>query len=310
MNWMRNSFRGIALLLAFCAAAAAAQLPPLPIAAGDAQSAPTGNAPAQVPAFDVVSVKPHKDEGMMMRMAWMITQDGVSIDGVQLGSLLLGAFDVPKDRILNEPDWVGSSRFDIEAKVTPEDAPKLKALTRQQRSAMLLPILEDRFGLKFHHETRELEVYALVLAKGGSKLKESAPEDSGEKATPATPPPNAAKPGTPPVLKSGQMMMSMSPRGSTIQSRGATIAGIVEMLSQQIGSTVVDNTGLKGKYDYTLSFAPVDAAAPPEGGGQSQEPVGPSIFTALQEQLGLKLQAQKQAVDVIVIDHIEQPSAN
>jgi bla regulator protein blaR1 len=82
------------------------------------------------------------------------------------------------------------------------------------------------------------------------------------------------------------------------------------MLSRQVGSTVVDNIGLTGKYDYTLSFAPEDAAAPPEGGGQSQEPVGPSIFTALQEQLGLKLEAKKEPVDVIVIDHIEQPSAN
>ena len=130
---------------------------------------------APLPQFDVVSVKPHKDEGMSMRMAFLTTPDGVSISGVNLDSLFRAAFDVSGDRILNAPEWAKSSRFDIEAKVAPDDAPKLKALSRQQRWAMLIPVFQDRFGFKFHHETKELEVYTLVVAKGGPKLKESAP---------------------------------------------------------------------------------------------------------------------------------------
>lgn len=116
------------------------------------------------------------------------------------------------------------------------------------------------------------------------------------------------------------MMMHMSPQGMVLEATASTMAGFTRILSQQIGSTVVDKTGLTGSYDFTLSFmpeegggpvmAPGKGAPPPDGGGQTQEPVGPSIFTALQEQLGLKLVAQKQQVDVIVIDHVEQPSPN
>lgn len=278
---------------------------PSAVAPGQTPSATTGNTSAQLPAFDVVSVKPHKDEGMMMRMSYRFTPDGVSINGVQIDSLLRAGFDVPMDRLLNAPEWVGSARFDIEAKVAPEDAPKLKGLTRQQRAAMMIPVLEDRFGLKFHHETRELEVYALVLAKGGSKLKETPPETANTDAPPAKP----GNPGEEHRLRPGQMMMSSGPQGTKLQGSGATVTSIADMLSQQMGSTVVDRTGLTDKYDYTLTFANDVAAAPPEG-AQSQEPAGPSLFTAVQEQLGLKLEAKKERVDVIVIDKIEQPTAN
>lgn len=97
------------------------------------------------------------------------------------------------------------------------------------------------------------------------------------------------------------------------------MASLSQLLSQQIGATVVDKTGLTGKYDFTLSFTPdnfmINGHPPgggtgPDSGAQSQEPVGPSLFTAVQEQLGLKLVAEKQSVDVVVIDHIEQPSEN
>lgn len=298
---MRHIAQFLVVLFAFSFATAQAQT-----AAAPAQNTPAGDAATQqLPAFDVVSVKPHKDEGMMMRMSFQFTPDGVRIDGVQIDSLLRSGFNVPKDRLLNAPEWVSSARFDIEAKVTPEDAPKLKGLTRQQRSAMLIPLLDDRFGLKFHHETRELEVYALVVAKVGSKLKETAPDNASPDAPPTKPEAQGA--GHP--LRAGQIMMSSGPNGTKIQGRGATIANIADMISQQIGSTVVDKTGLPGKYDYTLTFANDVAAAPPDA-GQAQEQEGPSLFTAVQEQLGLKLEAQKQRVDVIVIDHIEQPSAN
>jgi bla regulator protein BlaR1 len=260
---------------------------------------------SKLPQFDVVSIKPHKDEGMRMMMGMRFLPE----------ILLRNAFDLSSDRILNQPEWVKSSRFDMAAKVAPEDAPKLKDLDFQHRWAMLVPVLQDRFGLKFHHETKEMEVYTLVVAKGGPRLKEATPEELADTA----PPPPPDRPGAPPALRKGQMMMRGSPQGMTLETRAATMTTLVRMLSQQIGSTVVDKTGLTGNYDYTLSFSPeqgngmmplAKGPAPPDGGEQSQDPPAPSIFTAVQEQLGLKLVAQKEKVDVVVIDHIQQPSAN
>jgi uncharacterized protein (TIGR03435 family) len=278
-------------------------------------------APAQPLSFDVVSIKPHTDEGMMMRIGFRETPDGFSANGASLDLLLRNAFNLSPDRILNEPDWAKSSRFDIEAKVAPEDAPRLKGLTRQQRWAMMIPVLQDRFGFKFHHETKDLEVYTLVVAKGGPRLKQADPAELAASAAP----PAADKPGAPNALtpgqvKPGQMRMRMSPQGMSLEAYAGTIDALADTISQQIGSTVVDKTGLTGKYDYTLTFMPDEmsgpmaglmrGAPPPDAGAQTQEPTGPSIFAALQEQLGLKLEAQKAPVDVIVIDHMERLSAN
>ncbi len=302
--------------------------PTLPV--GDAVPGQAATPAAQPPAFDVVSIKTHKDEGMMMRIGINATPDGFQADGVPLQLLIRQAFGFSEDRILNEPDWAKSARFDINAKVAPEDAPKLKALSGQQRFAMLLPVLEDRFGLKYHHETKELQVYTLVVAKGGPKLKESAPAESGAGASPAPPPlppgasgaPGGAGSISPRGAGGPRTLMRMSTQGMTLDAREATMASLSQLISQQIGGTVVDKTGLSGKYDFTLSFLPDSGgmgpmgmrppgAEPGQGGGaQSQEPVGPSLFTAVQEQLGLRLVAEKEPVDVVVIDHIEQPSEN
>lgn len=266
----------------------------------------------QLPAFDVVSIKLHQDEDMTRMGVWFsTTPDGLSFKGGSLDMLLHFAFGVPRNQLLNEPEWVKSSRSDVEAKVAPEDASRLEALTRQQRWAMLIPALEDRCRLKFHHENRELQVYTLVVASGGSKLKPSNPADSDPiKPGPAGPAPADRTP----------MAMSISEKGMMIKGHDATMESLVEMLTQQIGIKVLDNTGLTGKYDYTLSWMPDEDSwhlmglpipgPPPERGEQSQQPVEPSIFSALEEQLGLKAVARKGPVDVIVIDHVEQPSPN
>ena len=125
------------------------------------------------------TIKPHPDEGMMMQFGMQMTPDGISVKGLPLQMLVRQAFALPADRILNEPEWLKSARFDIEAKVSPEDAPKLKSLSPQQRGEMMLPLLEERFGLKFHHEMKTLPVYTLVAAKGGPKLKDAKPEEAG-----------------------------------------------------------------------------------------------------------------------------------
>lgn len=117
----------------------------------------------------------------------------------------------------------------------------------------------------------------------------------------------------------GTTMRRFSPQGITLQARAVTMTELARVIAEELRSTVVDKSGLTGNYDYTLTFAPEMGAgpladmppgAPSPGGGDAQPPSGPSIFSALQEQLGLKLEAHKEPVDVIVIDHIEQPSPN
>jgi uncharacterized protein (TIGR03435 family) len=320
------------------APASASPVPPAGTSQSQATQTPAGA--AALPVFDVVSVKTHKDEGVgMMRIGISVTPDGFQAHGMPLQMLVRQAFGVSEDRILNEPDWVKSARFDIDAKVAPEDARGLEAFSMQERFVMLLPVLEERFGLKFHHEKKELEVYTLVVAKGGQKLKEAKLTDAGKGDQPspastgtgAPPPPippgaggtagsqMAARPGSgsqAPSKGPGMMMSMSSTQGMTLNAHGTPIASLAQMISQQISATVVDKTGLTGNYDFTLSFMPDMAIGtgpmmrPPPDGAQTQDPVGPSIFTALQEQLGLKLVAQKEPMDVIVIDQIEQPTAN
>jgi len=280
---------------------------PTPFSLSQASStAPqTQKAVPQLPVFEVSTVKPSKSEDGRMRL--MFTPDGISDSGVTLQMLFRDAFGVQDDRILGAPSWVKTDRFDIEAKVEASDLPKLKDMKFDQRRQMLVPLLADRFNLKFHHETKELPTYALVIAKGGPKINEA---KSGDTYTNGIKGPNGA-------MGAGGMQMG---RGK-ITGQGVPIAMLVETLSRQgLDRTVLDRTGLTGKYDFILQWTPDDSPPPMPsgpGGGQPQsggatslDAGGPSLFTALQEQLGLKLESQKSQTDVIVIDHIERPSEN
>jgi uncharacterized protein (TIGR03435 family) len=263
-------------------------------------AARTQTAAPQLPAFDVASIKPYSSSSNEMRIGMGDTDDGIRITGAPMHVIIREAFGVTNDRLLGEPGWVSTSRYDIHAKVAPEDAPKLKLLSEDQRRAMLVPVLEDRCALKFHHESRDLTVYTLVAAKGGPKLQPSKLANPGVQQEP----PRKASAG-----------ISIGDKGLTMSGHGASIESIARFISFYLGSTVVDKTGLTGTYDYTLSFAPDESMRagflpPANGGVPPPEAQGPSIFSALQDQLGLKLEAKKEPVDVVVIDHIEQPSAN
>jgi uncharacterized protein (TIGR03435 family) len=258
----------------------------------------TGHAATHPPAFAVSSIKPYAANDMMIHT--MMSADGVSMTGMPMHVIVREALGVTNDRLFGEPEWVNTERYSFEAKVAPEDAPGLKGMTPQQRWEMVLPVLEERCALKFHHETRELTVYTLVVARGGLKMQAPAPADASGKQPQAW------------------NTMSGSDQGFTLTGRGASMASITRTVSMQLGSTVVDRTGLTGTYDFTLHFAAdeaVRAATMLPGGQPTAEAAGPeesepTIFTALQEQLGLKLEARKEPVDVIVIDHIEKPSDN
>lgn len=281
------------------ALAAFAQAPASP-APADA-----GNQSAAAPlAFEVVSIKPDKSGTMMVRI--MFTSDGISMTNFPVHMVLREVLGVSDNQLIGEPGWLNSDRFDVEAKVAAEDVPKLKTLKPAERWAMLQSVFQDRFALKYHHENRDLTQYVLVVAKGGLKMKEAAPGDTYADGVKG-----------PDGKSAGAGMVRMGPGEFTGQA--AALDALVHFLSFQFHSPVIDKTGLTGKYDINLKWAPDESEGmmrPPDGGQpEAANPApptttGPSIFTALEEQLGLKLEAHKEPGDVIVIDHIEQPSPN
>jgi uncharacterized protein (TIGR03435 family) len=256
----------------------------------------------KVPMFDVVSVKPNKSDSGMVRI--MGKPDGYSASNVSLKMLVQNAYGIREDLVSGAPSWADSARFDIDAKVAGSDVDALKKLSPEQRRLILQPLLADRFKLKIHTETKQLPVYELVLAKGGSKLKEAAPGDTYA---------NGIK-GPDGVGRGGMMRVG---RGQ-LTAQAVPTTSLVNMLSQQLHRTVLDKTGLTGKYDLELNWTPDQGSDPmfkgPDGSQPHSEAApdssGPSIFTALQEQLGLRLQSAKGPVETLVIDHVEMPSEN
>jgi uncharacterized protein (TIGR03435 family) len=267
--------------------------------AGVSQSQSTD---ANLPAYEVTSIKPSKSDDDRMRIQFV--PDGVFYTNVPLQMILRESFGVEDDRILGAPGWVKTDHFDIEAKVDAADVSKLNTLSFEQKKMMLVPVLVDRFGLKFHHEMKTLSTYALVVAKGGAKLKEATPGDTY---------PNGMKG---PEGQPGVGFMSWG--DGKIFGQGISIANLVKALAaQELDRTIVDKTGLTGKYDIDLRWAPNESSPVIAPGGQPNPPVndastdsGASLFTAIQEKLGLKLESQKGLVDVVVIDHIETSSEN
>jgi uncharacterized protein (TIGR03435 family) len=250
----------------------------------------------------VASVKPDKSGTMMVRI--MFQPDGFSATNVSLKQLILLTWGVNDDRISGAPSWIDHANYDIEAKVDSADVPAMRNLTIDQRREMVRKLLEDRFGLKSHEETKELPVYALVVAKGGPKLHEAKPGDAY---------PNGFKG---PDGKGGAGMMMFN--GKQLTAQGVPISNLTQFLSRQTQRTVIDKTGLTGKYDFTLDVPGMPKLGPMQkpaednaaGADSASEDSGPSIFTLVQDQLGLKLDSAKAPLPVVIIDHVEQPSEN
>jgi bla regulator protein blaR1 len=256
------------------------------------------SAAPNLPAYEVASIKRDRSGTNMMMLH--TTPVGLSARNIPLRELIRQAYRVEDKQILGAPSWLGSERYDIEAKVSSADTDALRDLSPDQRSLMLLPLLADRFQLKVHTEVRDLPVLALVVAKGGPKLREAKPGDTY---------PNGIKGFD---GQGGAGLMHMGPGQLTAQ--GLPMSSVARLLSQQLGLMVQDETGLTGKYDFTLQWSPDRGAAddgpPPPDNSASTESAGTSVFTAIREQLGLKLESRKAPVEVLVIDHVEAPSEN
>jgi uncharacterized protein (TIGR03435 family) len=259
---------------------------------GQAQS----DAPKR-PEFEVASIKPHSSDDR-----WFISPSPggrFNAVGATLQMLMTIAYRVLDNQISGAPGWMSSDRYDIVGKT--EDGADSKWIE------CLQTLLEDRFKLTIHRETKEMTIYALVVAKSGSKLHESEGECPPRPPGPPPPPP-AGK--TPPPFCGGMFMFRNQMAGNKVP-----LEQLVMSLSRTLGRTVIDKTGLTGKYDVKLEWTP-DQSQAQFGPGAAEPPAptpdnsGPSIYTALQEQLGLKLESQKGPVEVLVIDHVEPPDAN
>jgi uncharacterized protein (TIGR03435 family) len=256
---------------------------------------PAEDAAAKLPPFEVASIKPDKS-GTPMIM-FRLTPDGLNVANAPLKMLLQQAYGVEENQVIGLPNGLSSERYDIEAKVDGADVAKLHDLDPHQRMRMLQPVLAERFQLRVHRETRDLPVYELLIAKGGPKFHEAKPGDTY---------PNGIKG---PDGHSGPGLVWIQDGQLTCQAVG--MIELTRILSQRLGHNVLDKTGLTGKYDLAMQWPPEDRTGPMLDGGENPaESSGPSIFTVIQEQLGLKLESHKAPVEVLVIDHVEAPSAN
>ena len=210
----------------------------------------------------------------------MLEKDGLVFHCVPLLFVVESAYQIMEpSRIVGAPGWIKSGTlWEIHAKVAGEDAAAFYKLSRTQRDSMVRALLANQLHMQAHVEQREMPVYDLVVARGGPKMKEATPEENDK-------------------------THLMSGRGGDIDAAAMTIDGLPWVLGEITGRPVVNKTGLTAKYDFTLQYLPGAQAAADETGRIS-------IFTALEEQLGLKLVPAREPIDVLVIDSIEQPAAN
>jgi uncharacterized protein (TIGR03435 family) len=225
-------------------------------------------------AFDVASIKPANSG----RPGMSIETEGGRFKAINatVSFLIQYAYGIKGFQLSGGPGWMDSDKFDIDAtgetKTGDREFPK-----------MMRALLADRFQLKSHQETRTLPVFDLVVAKDGPKFNHA---------------PETATGGT----RGG---------GGQINISKGTVANLASLLSNILGRKVIDRTGLTGDYDMTLRWTPDDYQPPPlKPNGPPPDPNNPSIFTAVQEQLGLRLESSKRPVEVIVVDSVQKPSEN
>jgi len=272
---------------------------------------------AQAPSnamFEVASVKPNKSgDGRVM----LGLQPGrLNATNVPLRMLLRQAFNVQEFQIVGGPDWLTSDRFDIIAKAPEGD------FNADLMRPMLQSLLVERFKLGFHKETREMPIYALTKARPDGKLGPNLSASTidcaavmrgrrGGGPPPAPPPPAPPQPGQ--KIDCGFMIGF-----GRMTVGGMPMTNLAQALSPMVGRIVLDKTELAGNYDFELTYSPegigsaFPGGGPPllNGGPPPVDPNTPTIFTALQEQLGLKLDSQRGPVEVVVIDRVEQPIAD
>jgi uncharacterized protein (TIGR03435 family) len=235
------------------------------------------------PSFDVATIKPSDPN---VPGTW-ITVNGrnFTTHNYSLAGLIQFAYGIQAKQLVNGPDWMDKDTYDIAAVPDAEGGPNDK-----QWKTMLQKLMADRYKLTFHHEQRELPVFALMVGKDGAK---NMAENTGGGPLPS-------------------LFFRGTPGGIMLPAKNATMKDFTDLLQAVVlDRPVVDQTGLKGRYDFTVKWAPDDSQFGGRVPAASDDPSSPpGLFTALQEQDGLKLESIRTAVDVMVIDQVEKPSPN
>ena len=232
--------------------------------------------------FDVASIKLNSSADV--RDALLLQPGGRFVaTGIPLKMLMANAYEVRDFEISGGPAWIGTDRWNIEARAEGFT----DRIPLAQFGPMLRALLEDRFQLKVHRAMRDMPVYVLLPAKSGTKLQA-----------------NSGEPGPLIGVRRGQLT-----------AKKVKISSMAQTLSNVLRRPVIDRTGLAGEYDITLQWAPetgqgTAVGAAPPGPDSPTTADGPTIFTAIQEQLGLRLESQRAPVEVVVIDSVEKPSGN
>ena len=269
------------LVIAFLVPAIIAQSPA--VAATPATTRPV----VAAPAFEVASIhlsppSPDRHHHIYNYVHASLFRTG----NLSIRDLIQYTYNLPKSQILGGPDWLDSAIYDIEAKSGPEVDARLKGMpsddAAQQKRVMVQELRAERFALTAHKETRLLPVYDLTLAKGGPKFR--------------------------PSTRNGTTIDAVRAQ-IHVQGSDDTIGLLARQLAQSLGRVVVNKTGLTGRYELTLRWTPDDAPLPLLNGVPDPN-APPDLFTAVQEQLGLKLQTNKEPIEVLVIDRVERPSEN
>jgi uncharacterized protein (TIGR03435 family) len=296
-----------------------------------AAQAPTPD-PSPMPSFEVATVKPNKSGNGFIRFA--VQPGGRFVaENAPLRELVRFAFGIQPYQIEGLPNWATTDRFDVTAKAEGEPAPVQPGQSGPIQF-MMRSLLKERFGLAYHVEAKEAPVYNLVLARAdgklGPKLEKSTTDcqalfaarrggGPGGPAAPGPGPDGRGGPGRggPPAFDDFSQKIPCGFRigPGNISGGGLALSQLVQFLSQNLGRTVIDKTGLEGVYDYSVTYTPDQIPAAPLGGAPPGapplppiDPNGPSLSTALQEQLGLKLESTRGPVTMFVIDKVSQPT--
>jgi uncharacterized protein (TIGR03435 family) len=272
--------KALALALSLCASFASTQTPP-----PQAASPSTSVTPLDTnPAFEVATIKRVPSDAQKGRFIVMQGTNRFVEKDYTLKLLIAAAYDLTPRAIFGGPAWIDSDHFDITA-LTPGDTRP----TRDQQMAMLRNLLADRFQLTFHREPKEFNVYALQVDKAGPKLRSS-----------------AAPPDTPAALVS-----TVYPQRILLPARNTTMHEFVSLLQRAVlDRAVIDRTGLTGKYDFDLEWAPDETQFGGDVPVASADAPSPPFFRAIQQQLGLTLVATRGPIDTLIIDLAARPTAD
>ena len=248
---------------------------------------------AQAPlAFDVATIKPSRPDVVGTRL-FIKPGGGLDAEGLTLKQLITTSYNVRDFQVIGGPSWLGSERFDIQARTASSDAPEYKSLSNAQREELerqfkqrIRSLLADRFHLVVRNEIKDMPTYQLIQTKTGSKLETADPDPAGN--------------------------VGMSMGRGNITGSSAPIELLTRSLADVVGRPVIDKTGLQGKFNWKLEWTPDPGPAKPGAPADvaPADTLGPSVFAAIQEQLGLKLESTKGSAPVLIVEKADRPSAN